>query len=756
MSDKVLAEARRLYNLGAAVLWLHPKSKRPVANGWTTGARATWTQLQSTYIKGYNVGVRLGEASQIGKNYLACFDVDIKHPAFEPKARALLLKVLGDIKCPTVLSGAANGSMHLYCVTPKPFKMITLLKEKGQGEICFYSTGRQMVVSPSIHPDTGKTYTWKEPLVKEADLPEVDSDLVSDVAHAASAFSKPPAPSTKCKTLTEIKTTRDSGLEKFEVLPVDLEWVPHISDKMRAMIITGKGVSDRSAMLMPACVALLRAGLTRNEILSVLTNKDYYLGGCAYDHAKTQNQTRAARWLWTYTLKGVTGEHSAKALFSEPVPVAMELNFDEMGEGEDEALNSWVDEMDTTKQGEYRGTLKNIDLVLSKTLDPPIFVKDLFANRVSYGLDTPWGGRKGEYLEDIDLVLVRRWLASHEFGLEAPVNLMHDVTALISHRYRVHPVREYLTGLVWDGVPRIDTWLKDYCNAQAFEPYLSEVSRKFLLAMVKRVFEPGCQWDYVLVLEGKQGTYKSSTARALVGDKWFMDNLPELKDKDAMLNLQGKWLIELGELANIKKTDYNQVKAYLIRRTDTVRAHYGRIHADAPRQSVFIGTVNEGQYLKDPTGNRRFWPVHVGLCDAKRLSQDRDQLFAEAMHVYKTTNEMLMLSGEAANQAAEAQDEKRIDDLNSEMLDAFKEFQESDASKDFDFTKFKMRDLFEMPDAPWSRWKGDHNRFAVQTGAQVLYRLGFYRKLNGPRLWTNDPDKWASKGSIQKTMLRFD
>jgi predicted P-loop ATPase len=213
-----------------------------------------------------------------------------------------------------------------------------------------------------------------------------------------------------------------------------------------------------------------------------------------------------------------------------------------------------------------------------------------------------------------------------------------------------------------------------------------------------------------------------------------MDNLPDLKDKDSMLNLQGKWLIELGELANVKRTDFNLVKAYLVRRTDTVRPHFGRLVNDVPRQSVFIGTVNEGQYLKDPTGNRRYWPVQVGNCDVKGLSSVRDQLFAEAMHVYRSTNEILMLGPVATAQALEAQEDRRIDDEETEMREAMVEFSQTEAGKAFDFQRFRIRDLASGVGAPFGKWASD--RYFAQTASQVLRNLGFERrKVGGQRIW---------------------
>lgn len=755
---EIFKEARRLHAMGFGLLWLLPKSKRPVESGWTKGARQTWEELEATYRPGYNLGVRTGEASSVEHGYLACIDVDVKDEAYRKAALEKLKTILGEETCPEVRSGSGKGSRHLYCVTPTHFKMITVAKSeetyldpKGKKhhkwEICIYSDGRQMVLPPSIHPDTGELYSWKKFLRAASDLPVM--------TFQSAQTDLPVKPETLGESVREAhKTTEQSDggtpskLVSFKVEPVELAWVP-ISDEVRDAIVEGKDVTDRSGYLLRASSALVTAGLTENEVLTVLTDPKTFLGACGYDHAKTKSRRRAAEWVYRYTLKKVNAERDASVFAkASELPKAVKLTPEEMEEQAEEfaEARNWRQDLDRTKDNKTRVTLKNLDLIFSNAVDGDAFVEDLFASRIEYGCNTPWGGRAKEYIKDIDILLVKRWMADTEFGIEPSKDAILEGTAIVAHRKRIHPVREWLDGLKWDGVPRINTWIRDYCQGTAKEPYLTEASRKFLLALVKRVFEPGCQWDYVLVLEGTQGRLKSTAARTLVGDKWFMDNLPDLKDKDSMLNLQGKWLIELGELASVKRTDFNQVKAYLVRRTDTVRPHYGRLVSDVPRQSVFIGTVNEGQYLKDPTGNRRYWPVKVGLCDVKGLSAVRDQLFAEAMSVYRTTNEILMLGPEATEQATEAQEDRRIDDEETEMRESLAEFTQSEAGATFDFERFRIRDLTTGVNAPFGKWASD--RYFLQTASQVLRNLGFdRRKVHGQRVWGRVENEGENRGA---------
>lgn len=754
MKDTTLAEAKQLYKAGFAILWIRPRKKNPVDSGWTSGERKPWVQLHQEYKPGYNVGVRTGEPSKLKNGYLACIDVDIKDPKCSDAALAKLKELVGDKNLPTVFSGSGNGSRHLYCATKTHFKMITVAKEDGW-EICIYSDGRQMVLPPSIHPSGGvyqwfATYDW----AVTYEIPQMNFGALESVSKP-----KPAKKSATGKNAggvgsddgddwgfdADLAPAGREDLKNFTVKTVDLEWLP-ISEKVMKGITDGTDISDRSSFLLPAASALHSAGLDRDEVLSVLTDPRYYLSGCSYDHAQTKDRGRAAAWLWKYTVGKVFSERNASSVFGAVNGEAAAKLSPEAAETQTAEMLmeiNWKQNLDRSKNGKILATLKNVTLIFTNEVEGDPFVKDLFANRLIYGADTPWGGKHDASLEDIDLILVKHWLAE-KFGIEPSTNLILEATSYVAHRKRIHPVREWLNSLKWDGVKRVDTWIKDFCEGEAEEPYLSQVSRKFLLAMVKRIFEPGCQWDYVVVLEGKQGRYKSSIARALASDKWFMDNLPDLKDKDAMLNLQGKWLIELGELTSVKRSDYNLVKAYLVRRTDTVRPHYGRIQADVPRQSVFIGTVNEGQYLKDPTGNRRYWPVKVGLCDVAGLTGVRDQLFAEAVHIYRETREVLMLDEAATVQAVEAQEDRRVEDDESEMRDALQYFMESPSGQEFNFDRFKSRELFEGAGAPWGRF--NDKSYALQTAANVLTALGFERhKIEGQRVWKSPSKSGAGQ-----------
>jgi predicted P-loop ATPase len=225
---------------------------------------------------------------------------------------------------------------------------------------------------------------------------------------------------------------------------------------------------------------------------------------------------------------------------------------------------------------------------------------------------------------------------------------IETVSKAISYRadeVKYHPLRDYLECLEWDGIGRIEgcttsegeiiePWMTQFLGAKSSD-YTRAIGKLFLIAAVARIYEPGCKMDQILILEGEQGTGKSTACRILAGDEYFSDNLPDLASKDAQGHLAGKWLIELAELDALIRTEPTAVKAFLTRQVDRFRPPYGRREIQRPRQCVFIGTTNHDAYLKDETGGRRFWPVRTEDIDLEGLTLERDQLLAEAVHLYK-------------------------------------------------------------------------------------------------------------------------
>ena len=239
-------------------------------------------------------------------------------------------------------------------------------------------------------------------------------------------------------------------------------------------------------------------------------------------------------------------------------------------------------------------------------------------------LPRPWS--------DADDVRCAEWLQHREINV-GPATVSRGINA-VARDQRVHPVRDYLTNLVWDGVSRLEQWVITYLGAE--DTLLNRaIGSRWMISGVARILQPGAKVDHMLILEGPQGAKKSSALKTLAGAEWFTDELAEIGSKDAAQQMRGMWIIEFAELDAISRAEVSRIKAFLSRTTDRYRPPYERYVVEVPRQCVFAGSVNPDTYLRDETGNRRFWPVRCGSIDLDALRHDRDQLWAEAVARYR-------------------------------------------------------------------------------------------------------------------------
>jgi predicted P-loop ATPase len=245
---------------------------------------------------------------------------------------------------------------------------------------------------------------------------------------------------------------------------------------------------------------------------------------------------------------------------------------------------------------------------------------------------------EGQEWTDVDDVRLRQWI-TREHGFEPRRDDVGAAIQITSLQRIISPVRDYLQALKWDGVPRIHAWLQTYTSARTLvapETYLERVGIWWLVSAVARALSPGSKVDHCLVLEGRQGTGKSTCFRTLCADPaWFTDSEPAIGSKDAFITIAGSWIVELAELEGITgKRAHAALRHFLTAAVDKFRPPYGKRTVSIPRMSVFAATVNPNEYLQDPEGNRRYWPVATGHIDIPALARDRDQIWAEAVHWY--------------------------------------------------------------------------------------------------------------------------
>ena len=303
---------------------------------------------------------------------------------------------------------------------------------------------------------------------------------------------------------------------------------------------------------------------------------------------------------------------------------------------ESEAIqdNSWLKKIEYNRLGAAMPTPRNVRLIMTHDAGLAGALQfDEFTDRVRLLHHLPWRRVDDSHAlwTDADDACLRNYLHT-QYGIKGK-DVVSDVLTQITMENTIHPVRDYLKSLSWDCIDRVDTVLIDYLGAEDND-YVREVTRKMLVAAVARIFEPGCKFDNMLVLVGPQGIGKSTLLRQL-SKGWFNDSVKDMRGKSAYEAIQGTWFVEFGELAAQKRSEVEEVKGFLSAQSDSFRAAYGRRVTTYQRQCVFFGTTNEYTFLQDDTGNRRFWPVTVEGKDRRLTEYEIDQIWAEAVEMYK-------------------------------------------------------------------------------------------------------------------------
>ena len=375
-----------------------------------------------------------------------------------------------------------------------------------------------------------------------------------------------------------------------------------------------------------------------------------------------------------------------------------------------------------TSSGAIRPVVANAITMLA---DLPIRY-NLLSCRPELTSDPPWGARAGKW-EDLDDSRAAEWCQRN--NLHITTNIAAEAVQVVASSRSYHPVRDYLNAIQHDGKPRLRNWLTEYGDA-AEDELTCDVGVRWMVSGVARIMRPGCQADYMLVLEGKEGIRKSSALRTL-GDPWFTDDISDIgHGHEAAINLQGYWIVEIKELASFKRAEWQQVLGWLDRRQDKFRPPYGRRSQEFARQNIFSGSTNQQQWITGEHGTRRFWPVWLNKIDLEGLERDRDQLWAEAYQFYKNGIRWY-LDEDLNSSAAQAQRQRKVSDPWTRMITEWCRYPAPRAagaivcsSSETIYISEVLENCIGLPPAQWRQ--GEGSRVEV-----ILRGLGYLRAEEG-------------------------
>lgn len=406
------------------------------------------------------------------------------------------------------------------------------------------------------------------------------------------------------------------------------------------------------------------------------------------------------------------------------------------------APSPWKDGLISTADGKPRALFANAAFALREAPQwYGVIAFDTFAKRTMLMKPPPWELGAVNWLP-------LTWTPYHDLqccewmqqqGIMVNLSVTESAVEMVAHESCFHPVRDYLDGIKWDGVPRLDSWMEVYLGA-GDGPYIRAVSRCTLIGAVARIYDPGCKNDTMPILEGSQGIGKSQTIETLF-KPWFTDEMPEIGSKDGSLATAGVWAIELGELDALTKPETSKIKLFIARKEDRFRPPYGRRVIEFPRQSVFWGSTNGTHYLKDETGGRRFWPVACGALDIDGLAAVRDQLWAEACNAYRAGKSWWLGKAETVSAAEDEQASRYAADIWTDIVMQFIETLASTTVSDI---------LIDALGVPVER----HGQVEANRVARILRANGwerFQRGSGASRSWRYRKKDAASRPVMAET-----
>jgi hypothetical protein len=610
------------------------RGKSPRDAEWRTKSYSS-AAITNAIESGNNLGFRLSQRDLV-------VDMDPRNMVMSlDEATKILIDDYGMAMdtAPAVTTG--SGGLHFYFTIPESWVGVRLLNEmETLPGVEFKGIGRQVVAAGSRHPN-GNPYTpWEGRSL--ASIPQASPILLT-------ALRKP-----------EI----DPSKVQREIQP----------DQLAEMLskLDPKDYSDydKWLKLLMSCHAAT-GGLGVDEFIEWSIQDEYYIDDSEVIREKWDSLKGEGITAGTLFKEVIDAGHGD--LIRERPDSAFEAGFTQ---ADLEQLRTAAEAaqkqsstravFDVARDGKPKRTVDNVKLAIEalgitcrrNQLTSTNFIEGDLSVLTHYYPDA-----SGQV--DDDLLHGIRAAITSNYRFEPTLNQVAEAVSALAILRPYHPIREYFDDLEWDGIDRITGFFTTYCGAR-HSPYTAGVAEVFFKAAVGRVMRPGIKFDTMVVLEGTQGCGKSTLVQIL-GGQWALEGLPnknDLNHKDVIQAIQGHWTVEVEELAAMRKTDVDSMKAFLSRTSDKARFAYAREAKEYPRQCVFIGTTNDAQYLLDSTGNRRFLPIAVEHIHLQALRDDRDQIWAQAVQMWKVkpTPQALMLPESLWTSARQEQSLRRLED----------------------------------------------------------------------------------------------
>lgn len=577
-----------------------------------------------------------------------------KHTPEKPRLRLIIplaREVTPDEYCAVARKVADEIGIELFDdTTYEPSRLMYWPSTSSDGEFIFHE-----ITGTLLDPDAelAKYHDWHN--TAEWPVSKRQQTIVNrDIKKQADPLEKPGMVGAFCRTysITDAIDTFLQDVYKHSSMSGRYDYIP--ADSQAGVVIYEDRFAYSHHATDPACGKLMNA-------FDVVRIHKFGLQDAKADEDTDPAKLPSFKAMQEFVLQ----DNRVKVQLAKERTQAAQTEFESESDDED-----WQTVLELDKQGKVKDTLTNIAAILRHDPQLQNIVYNEFKCMVDVIGDLPWKQVKPGW-GDTDISCAKLYF-ERVYGIWSPTKFKDALLAVVSAERLYHPIKEYFETLQWDGTERVDTLLIDYLGAEDTQ-YVRAVTRKTLAAAVARVYEPGIKFDSILVLNGPQGIGKS-TLFTLLGKQWYSDSLSltDMKDKTAAEKLQGYWILELGELAGMKKVDVETMKSFVTRTDDKFRQSYGVVVESHPRSCIIVGSTNsEGGFLRDITGNRRFWPVHVsgnGKFHPWELTEV-DQIWAEAIERYRAGEELYLKGRVAADAYAMQQDAMESDDREGVIAD---------------------------------------------------------------------------------------